>query len=345
MSSVHRSTPLSRCLVVGLLVVATAIAVRVPRATAAQGPWVLPGADMPAGNAYAYDVGLATGGELTLAWGAAVGSTPATTRPPGGGFGEPTAVWNPVLGAFSGAQLTVAADGTVTALGLSHDDGTTYVVATTRPPGGQFAQRVRLSDQGQNASALHSAQAPDGTTVVTWLSDQGASRIIQASIRPAGGSFGPAVNLSAAGVAGGGGAPVAIAPDGTATAVWTYAAAYGAATQPQMSSRPAGGSFGLAVELPGHGRRGARDGARHHDGDLVSDAEGYAVTHARSGRSVRATGAAGGAVSRRKLGDQRAARPNHRRGLDASGRRRGLPAGWPRAHERSTTRHRIQHAR
>ncbi len=106
-----------------------------------------------------------------------------------------------------------------------------------------------LSDgPANNASSAQVAVGVDGATTVVWQRSNGSNSIVQASTRPAGsGTFGAAVNLSAAG----GNAydpQVAVAVDGATTVVWYRW--NGATNIVQASTRPAGSdTFGDAENL------------------------------------------------------------------------------------------------
>ena len=89
-------------------------------------------------------------------------------------------------------------------------------------PGRAFAAAVDLSVAGQNAADPQVAMAADGTAAAVWVRFDGANFIVQAATQPPGGAFAAAVDLSAVGHDANS-PQVAVAPDGTATAVWTNA--------------------------------------------------------------------------------------------------------------------------
>jgi hypothetical protein len=106
---------------------------------------------------------------------------------------------------------------------------------------------VSLSDAGQNAVSPQVAVDPAGDAVVAWQRSNGAHTVVQASVRPAGGSFGPAATLSDA-TQDASQVHVAIDPAGNATVVWSTDTGSGTVVQ-AAAVRPASGSFGLASSL------------------------------------------------------------------------------------------------
>ena len=175
----------------------------------------------PGENAFGPEITTAFDGTTTAVWSRLNGLNSivqATTRPPGGTFGTPVNLSATAANA-EGAGVTTAPDGTTTAVWYRFDGANRIVQATTRPPGGSFGSPVDVSATGQNADEPQIATAPDGTATAVWSRSDGANDIIQAATRPPGGAFETPVNLSAPG--GEGADPqVAVAPDGTATAVW-----------------------------------------------------------------------------------------------------------------------------
>ncbi len=87
---------------------------------------------------------------------------------------------------------------------------------------------------------------PAGDAVAAWYSLSGTNYIVRAASRPAGGSFGAPVSLSATGQ-NADEPQVAIDPAGDAVAVWRRS--NGTNYIIQAASRPAGGSFGAPVDL------------------------------------------------------------------------------------------------
>lgn len=106
------------------------------------------------------------------------------------------------------------------------------------------APATNLSAPG--AADVQTAVAPDGTITAVWQGSDGNHAIVQASTRAPGGNFSSPVDLAAAGQSSFD-AQVAVAPDGTVTAVWLRND--GANYIVQASTRPPGGSFSAPVDL------------------------------------------------------------------------------------------------
>ena len=228
-------------------------------AAAPQGPWVLPAQNLSAagGNGEAPQLSAGPDGSVTAVWSRDDGTdhtVQTATRPPGGSFGAPVNL--SVAGQLAlGPQIAVSPDGTATALWYS-SDGTEFIVqASTRPPGGSFGTPVDLSAVGDDAIDPQISAASDGSVTAVWSRFVGSTRIIQASTRPPGGSFGDPVNLSAA--SSDSQIPqITTAPDGTTTVTWVLLS--GAGLIIQAATRPPGGSFGDPVNLSVAGQDAVR---------------------------------------------------------------------------------------
>jgi hypothetical protein len=123
---------------------------------------------------------------------------------------------------------------------------TTAAGALAFPQGPWVLPAVSLSSRLQDASEPQLAASPDGTVTAVWTRYNGANTIIQAAIRPPGGSFEKPVNLSAPGQDASD-PQVTASPDGTVTAVWGRS--NGADDIIQAATRPPGGSFAGPVNL------------------------------------------------------------------------------------------------
>lgn len=101
-------------------------------------------------------------------------------------------------------------------------NGSNFIVqASVRPAGGAWQLPAQeLSAVGQSASSPQVALDPAGNAVAVWDRSNGTNRIVQAAVRPAGGSWLPPQDLSAAG-ANADDAHVAFDPAGNAVAVWS----------------------------------------------------------------------------------------------------------------------------
>jgi hypothetical protein len=163
----------------------------------------------------------APNGRTTVVWRSDDGfglTVQASTRPPGGSFGNPVDLSAPGQDAEA-PQVTAAPDGTTTAVWESFDGADDRVQVATRKPGGSFGAPVNLSAPGKNAREPRITTAANGTTTAVWRLVGGSGDLIQARTRRPAGSFAAPVDLSEPGQIAR--APqITTAPDGTATAVW-----------------------------------------------------------------------------------------------------------------------------
>ena len=248
---------------IGALLTTTLVAVGMasPAMSAPQGPWALPAADLSALGQDAVGSQIATGPDVTatVVWRRNDGANSiiqAATRPPGGTFGVPVNLSAAGQDAF-GAQITTDLGGTSTAVWERSDGANSIIQAATRPPGGEFNTPVNLSAPGQNAVGPQITTAPDGTTTAIWQRSNGSNFIIQAAIRPPGGTFGTPADLSVPGQ-NALNAEITTDPGGTTTAVWRRS--NGTNQIAQAATRQPGGSFGTPVDLsaPGQSASGPR---------------------------------------------------------------------------------------
>lgn len=235
----------STLLVVGLIAAAPSAAF--------QGPWITPPVVLsppPQGIATAPQLAIGPDGTTTVVWARSGGSSwavGASTRSPGGTFAPPEDLSGDGPDANI-PQVAVGQDGTTTVV-WSRTSGATFVVqARTRPAGGAFGPTVNVSPSGRQDFVMGVATAADGATTVIWEEADGQNWTVYASTRPAGAAFGAPVQLSA--TADHDAEPVprlATGGDGTTTVVWNQYR--GGSWVVQASTRPAGGSFGPAVDL------------------------------------------------------------------------------------------------
>jgi len=117
-------------------------------------------------------------------------------------------------------QVAIDPAGNAVAVWSRFDGAKDVVQAAVQAPGGGWGPGADLSPAGQNASEPQVAIDPAGNAVAVWLRENSPTEVIQSSSRPAGGSWEPAVPLSAAG--NDAEAPqVSLDPDGNALAVWS----------------------------------------------------------------------------------------------------------------------------
>lgn len=204
-------------------------------AAAAARSWEAPLTISP-GQAYANAVSLDSAGNALAVWRNAHGIF-AATRPRGGGFAAASEVvstpdngagiW---LGGYGAGGALVEWDGPPPPAPAPGDDA----LFADRPPGSGFGPpRPAASDVAPPFSGM--AVGTDGSAALVWMPESGTSEDV--TLRPADGSFGPALAVGHAGTANV--ATAAIDPHGDVIVGWDD---YDAG--PTISYRPAGGSFG-----------------------------------------------------------------------------------------------------
>jgi PKD repeat protein len=159
-------------------------------------------------------------------------------------------------GLFAGQPAIAAVDVAVNARGdavavWTQKQGTTQTVqAAVRPPGGNFSapQAIGvtlpcffLGILGPSPKVGIDAQ---GNAIAVWAKPLAASNVIQAAVRPAGGTFGPANDISDPSRTANTDPDIAMSATGSAVAVWSWND--GSKTVIQVATRPAGGSFPAA---------------------------------------------------------------------------------------------------
>jgi PKD repeat protein len=146
----------------------------------------------------------------------------------------------------AGARPVVDAAGNTTVV-FSYFNGEDNVIETAvRDAGGSFAAPVQVSAPGGDASSPEIGVDGAGNAIATWARDEGAARMVQAALKPPGGSFAPLGNLSPAGAVSE--RPViGVGSDGTATIAWRLAGV--SEDSLQSVTRPPGGSFSSPVSL------------------------------------------------------------------------------------------------
>ena len=173
----------------------------------------------------------------------------------------------------------MAAGGTFTAA-----DGTTHVQVCTSPDGKTW----QATDLGPGGTEPHGGQhpvvalSPDGHAVAVWGSAVGCPAacdyIVQAAVRPPGGSWGAPVTLTTDLYFGGGG--IVLGMDGAGNAIAAWVGSYADASH--YAVLPAGGSWGAAQELS----NGNVQGAAHGLGLAVSPDGSVVVAFANKGDAI-----------------------------------------------------------
>lgn len=201
---------------------------------------------------YGVDAAIDLQGNATVVWAENAGSPQnvrSAAKPSDRG-------WGPAVDVSAGAtgieDLRVAAgpSGEAVAAWAAQVGATDRVLASSRPLGGAWqASSSVLSDIAVNATALSLAIDAQGTATAVWLRE---SRSIDASRRPAGGTWEPRTVLVGAADERGS-AAVAPGPDGTALALWTgfgYLGLTGADFGARPVAPPTGGGSGTGVGAP-----------------------------------------------------------------------------------------------
>jgi hypothetical protein len=141
-------------------------------------------------------------------------------------------------------QVAIDAAGD-TAVVWTDDAAHRIVQVATRPSGGAFSTPVNLSAATGDASDPRIAVDQAGDATVVWSWSDGTRQVVQASTRPAGGTFSAAVDLSAAGE-NASFPQVAVDGAGDTTVVWTGQTV-------QASTRSPGGDFSVPVDVSAAG--------------------------------------------------------------------------------------------
>jgi hypothetical protein len=168
------------------------------------------------------DTAMGSNGDVAATWVGFVAGTPTAqvvTRPPSGRFSAPLDLSPLGNESSSASQVAEDAAGEATVVWNSSVEKSNYIMEAATVTDGVRSAPAKLSAPGQNAFSPALVVDARGDAIVAWARSNGADDIVQASFRPAGGSFGPTVSLSAEG--GNAAMPkVAIDAAGNATVVW-----------------------------------------------------------------------------------------------------------------------------
>lgn len=173
-------------------------------------------------------VAISPAGDATVAWrygNLDDGAVQASFRPAASSFGAPEPV-SEAGAVASSPSVAIDPGGTATAAWVVAEGEDLIAKAASRPSSGGFpASGEPLSETGGDAFQPMVAEADSGSATVVWSFVAG-ERTIQAASRAAGGEFGPALDLSAAGEA-----PLfpdlAANPNGDAVIAWSGSAGSG----------------------------------------------------------------------------------------------------------------------
>jgi hypothetical protein len=143
-------------------------------------------------------------------------------------------------------QLAQNAAGDILVIYTRFDGSRNRIQAKFRPAGGAYGAAQTLSASGRDASEPQVAFDPSGNAIAVWTRFDGAVTRIESAFRPAGGSFGAATPISAAGQ--NASAPrLSIDASGRAVAVWERSD--GTSLRIEAAVRPPGGAFNAAEVL------------------------------------------------------------------------------------------------
>jgi hypothetical protein len=159
----------------------------------------------------------------------------SATHPAGGAWQTPVENISAASAVSVAPRVVDDSHGDATAVWASAGGGSTIVQAATRPAAGDWQPPVNLSPIGEQASDPQVAVDPQGDTVVVWLRTDVTTPIVQAAVRPAGGTWQPPIQLSA--TADSASAPqLALDSQGNAVAIWLLSG--GTHTVVQVAERP-----------------------------------------------------------------------------------------------------------
>jgi PKD repeat protein len=249
-----------------------ALAVAAPPAWAVAAWLAQPDLTASGDNASVPDVAMNAGGDAVVAWQRSSGTdlfAQASLRDAGTNFSSPVPLGPAGLSALGTPQAAIDGAGNAIVVWQQPDGFTlnTIVQAAVRPAGGSFGAPVTLSATGSVSVHPQIAMNAAGDAIVAWEHLANQEVVIQAAVRPAGGSFAAPVDVSAAGPQG---EPPGVALDsaGTATVVWTQTSAAGATAQ--SATRPAGGAFAAPVDLSATGQVSSPQVATNGAGETVA---------------------------------------------------------------------------
>lgn len=215
----------------------------------AGGTWGAPvELSVPGENAGLPRVAMDAAGDAVAVWVRSDGShriVQAASRPAGGTWGAPVELSVP--GADAGEpEIAVDPSGDAVAVWTLSEGSDVIVQAASRPAGGSWGAPTDLSAAGEEAGEPEIAVDPSGDAVAVWTREEGFYSTVETVGRPAGGTWGAPVELSAPGVADFG-PQVALDAAGTTVAVWERHDARGELVEAAV--RPPGGGWGAPVEL------------------------------------------------------------------------------------------------
>jgi hypothetical protein len=258
-------------------------------------------------------VGMDSAGNAIAVWSRNEGSNRAVqagVRPSGGSF-APLGDISASNAIAQSPSLAVNSGGTAIVAWRLAGFSETFIQTATRPPGGAFSAPVGLSSGKDNPLFPDVAMNDAGAAVVAWSGLNASNQIARATVRPAGGSFGPPVAISQS-------SPDLFHPHlamdlaGDATAVWSRSngthdivqmAGYdGSPPRLRDVSIPSSAKVGESLRLSATSEDEWPIGPPHFDFGDGATADGALVLHAYSAPgaypvTVTATDAGGTSVT------------------------------------------------
>jgi hypothetical protein len=226
-------------------------------------------------------------GETTVVWWDPGESSVEAATIAGGRVAAPVTV-SEAKAAASLPTVAVNDRGDTVIAWMQSNGSNQIATAVFRPAGGVFGVPVSLSASGQNAEFPRVAIDAVGDATVVWTRSNGTNTIIEAAYRPAGGSFGAAVALSATGESA---KDPSVAMDGAGDTAVSWQRSDGSDEIAQVALRPAGSVFGTPVSLSASGQNA-------EFANVALDAQGEpTVAWARDNILQVATGTRGGVFS------------------------------------------------
>lgn len=146
------------------------------------------------------------------------------------------------------SQVIVDGSGNVHSV-WTRSDGTHFRIQyATRTPSGAWSTPINLSDAGQDASGPQIDVDPSGNLLVVWSRSDGTALRIQATFKPAAGSFGTPVSISDPGFSASE-PQVDFDGSGKAIAVWSRFDGTNLRIQASVRSAGVGGTFANEVTV------------------------------------------------------------------------------------------------
>jgi hypothetical protein len=254
---------------------------------------------------------------------------------------EATPTWLPTATlSLAGADaqyphVAVDGHGNTVAVWRWYDGSNQVIQAAHRPAGGSWGLPLTLSDAGQDAGQPQVAVNERGDAVAVWWRSDGNNTRVQAARRPAGGSWGTPVTLSAE-IKDAFEPQVALDRLGNAVVVWTRYSETN--DRVQVSRQPAHGSWSAPINLSAAGQNaGAPQVAANGQGTAVAVWSRFDGSHGRVQAARRPAGGSWGTRFTLSAAGQDAG--NHQIAIDEQG---NAVAVWFRG---DSSNNRVQTAR